>query len=40
MRQEMYQGNIIAIRACLKTVEQSRDIEAIIRALNQIIKYA
>ena len=32
--------NIVAIRACLLTVEQSRDLEAIIRALDQIIKYA
>lgn len=31
---------IVGIRACLKTVEQSRDLEAQILALDQIIEYA
>jgi hypothetical protein len=37
---DIFHSNVVGIRACLLTVERSRDLEDIIRALDQIIKYA
>lgn len=36
----LYHSNAVGIRACLLTVEQSRDNEAKIHALDQIMEYA